>query len=53
MTRFSYLGHEQVLDALIRNGANIKAALKDGRTPLYASAFNGNSKNLEQNLREK
>lgn len=35
------LGQEDVVDALIRNGADVNIAEKDGYTPLHVAAFNG------------
>lgn len=41
------LGQDEVVDDMIRNGANVNAAEKDGNTALHVAAFNGNEKNSE------
>lgn len=40
--QFRYLGQNEVVDDLIRSGANVSAANKNGRTALIQAAQNGN-----------
>ena len=37
----SFYGHSHVVDALLRNGADVNKAMKDGATPLYIASENG------------
>lgn len=38
-----YSGHENVVDILIKNGADVNATVVDGKTALYLAALNGMS----------
>lgn len=38
------IGHNKIVDLLIRNGAAIDATEKYGKTPLMAAAFEGNQR---------
>lgn len=40
-------GHDKIVDALIRHGANVNDPYNDGVTPLFRAAYNGNLKKPE------
>lgn len=46
---YIYLGHEDIVDLLIENGANISAITKAGNTALHAATVNGNSNHTIKN----
>lgn len=46
---YIYLGHEDIVDLLIENGANISAITKAGNTALHAATVNGNSNHSIKN----
>lgn len=41
----TYLGHDEVVNVLIKNGADVAAKGKDGKTLLHLASENGRSKN--------
>lgn len=41
MNQFCNLGNEQVVDTLIRYGANVSAVSDEGFTPLFSAAQEG------------
>lgn len=52
MKRLFYLGHEDVVDILIRGGANVNATDKYGQSALFQAASKGNNNNLIESVVE-